>query len=172
MENLTPEQKQRVTQWIQAGSGLADIQKRLREEFNVSLTYMDVRLLVIEMGLSVKEKAKQVAANKNLGKGPPSPAPGNELQDDGLDDGEQEGNAPDQAGAGLAQVSVTVDRIVKPGALVSGNVTFGDGVSMVWSLDQFGRLALSGGKAGYKPSQQDLVAFQSQLRRVLEQKGF
>ena len=69
-------------------------------------------------------------------------------------------------------MTVTVDRIVKPGTLVSGNVTFSDGVGMGWGLDQFGRLALSGGKAGYKPSQQDLAAFQSQLRRVLEQKGF
>ena len=172
MANLTPEQKKSVTEWIQTGSGLSDIQKRLRDELGVSLTYMDVRLLVIEMGLSVKEKAKQVPANKDLGKGP-SAVPGSSRQDDDLGDDGQVGNAPpDQPDSGSSQVSVSVDRIVKPGALVSGTVTFAGGVNMGWSLDQFGRLALSGGKAGYKPSQQDVAAFQVQLRRVLEQKGF
>ena len=51
MANLTPEQKQSVTQWIQDGSGLSDIQKRLRDEFSVSLTYMDVRMLVDDLKL-------------------------------------------------------------------------------------------------------------------------
>jgi hypothetical protein len=168
MADLTPEQKQSVKGWVAEGSGLSDIQKRLRESFGVSLTYMDVRLLVIEMGLIVKEKVKQVAAaDKNLGKGnPPRP------QDAGLDDEEVGEGEQGQPGAGLSRVTVSLHRIVKPGSLVSGDVTFGDGVSMGWSLDQFGRLALSGGKAGYKPSQQDLLEFQAQLRRVLEQKGF
>jgi hypothetical protein len=171
MENLTPEQKKSVTEWVQEGSNLADVQKRLREEFSISLTYMDVRLLVIEMGLKVKEKVRPVSVDKDLSKGP-SPASGSQSQDEDWGDEEQGGGPQNPPGTGSTKVTVTVDRIVKPGTLVSGNVTFSDGVSMGWGLDQFGRLALSGGKAGHKPSQQDLMAFQTQLRRLIEQKGF
>jgi hypothetical protein len=163
MEGLTPEQKKCVVQWVKDGSNLSDVQKRLRTEFNLSLTYMDVRLLVIELGLTVKEKAQPAAPAKGVDKRSSPPKDGAPQRDDWDQD---EPPGPDST------VSVTVDRIVKPGTLVSGNVTFSDGVSMGWGLDQFGRLALSGGKPGYKPSQQDVAAFQMQLRRLLEQKGF
>ena len=41
-----------------------------------------------------------------------------------------------------------------------------------WTLDQFGRLALSGGEEGYKPSEEDVVEFQKQLDGALRGKGF
>jgi hypothetical protein len=69
-------------------------------------------------------------------------------------------------------VSVDLDRVVKPGSLVSGRVTFSDGVSAGWSLDQLGRLALETSQPGYRPGREDLEAFQVELRRVLEKKGF
>lgn len=172
MAELTPEQKKTVAQWIQEGCSLADVQRRLRDELGTSLTYMDVRLLVIELGLSVREKSKPAAPAKDAGKaGDRAAAPQQDGQWDG-DEGEDELPAVDAPGAGGARVSVSLDRIVKPGALVSGTVSFSDGVSLGWALDQFGRLGLTGGKPGYKPSQQDLMAFQSELRRLLEQKGF
>jgi hypothetical protein len=78
---------------------------------------------------------------------------------------------PARPGKG-GSVSVSVDRVVKPGSLVSGTVRFSDGVSGSWFLDRLGQLALQTAKQGYKPSGSDLHAFQSELRKALERSGF
>ena len=44
--SLTPEQKQAVSDWIAAGDNLSAVQKKLSEQFKVSMTYRDVRFLV------------------------------------------------------------------------------------------------------------------------------
>ena len=44
--SLTPEQKQIVSTWVTAGDNLSAVQKKLFVEFNITLTYMDVRFLV------------------------------------------------------------------------------------------------------------------------------
>ena len=67
---------------------------------------------------------------------------------------------------------VTVDRVMKAGSLASGTVVFSDGVSASWMLDQMGRLAVQAGKPDYRPSEQDLAAFQDELRAALETQGF
>ena len=69
-------------------------------------------------------------------------------------------------------VSVKVANVARPGALVSGNVTFSDGNSAEWSLDQTGRLGLSPKQPGYKPSPADLEAFQLELQDALQKLGF
>jgi len=65
-----------------------------------------------------------------------------------------------------------VDQVARPGALVSGQVSFTDGNSAEWYLDQFGRLGLAPKQTGYKPSQQDLMAFQTELQSELAKLGF
>src|SRR5258707_953959 len=54
---LTPEQKQAVSTWVAEGSSLSLIQKKLREQFQVSMTYMEVRFLVDDLGLELKSTA-------------------------------------------------------------------------------------------------------------------
>jgi hypothetical protein len=170
MADLTQEQKQTVAGWVRDGAGLAEVQSKLRDSFGVSLTYMDVRLLVLELGLKVREAVKPVPA-PDLSKPGPAPrtAPNEPNDDEGAWDGPEPAGLPP---AGGAKVSVSVDRLIKPGSVVSGSVTFSDGVTASWGIDQFGRLMLSASRPGYKPSQNDVLAFQSQLRKVLEQKGF
>jgi len=152
---LTAEQKQTVERWIKEGLGLSDIQKKLLAELGISLTYMDVRLLVIDLGLNVKDKAVVSTTAKPLDKTGPGPAV----------------MEPDRA-AGLSRVTVDVDRVMRPGSLVSGTVRFSDGVTATWMLDQLGRLALDAGKKKYTPSEPDVEAFQEELRKVLERQGF
>jgi hypothetical protein len=171
MADLTQEQKQQVAQWAKEGARLADIQKRIREELGVSMTYMDARLLVIEMGLELKDVARPVAKPPAA----PAPVPGRAgpaaaSRGDAGDDGDADEPEGD-AGLGAA-VQVEVDRIMKPGSLVSGSVKFSDGTNATWALDQLGRLALGGTGPGYKPSQQDIVEFQVQLRKLLETRGY
>ena len=45
---LDDSQKQTVRQWIEEGLKVADIQVKLAEEFDITMTYMEVRFLVDE----------------------------------------------------------------------------------------------------------------------------
>jgi hypothetical protein len=158
---LTDAQKQTVKQWVKDGCGLSEIQKRISEELGVSMTYMDVRFLVIDLGVAVKDKQpSRSGAAADLG----SAAAGSSAQPDLEEDLV---GGPSQGG-----VSVDVDRVQKAGSLVSGQVVFSDGVKASWSLDQFGRLAIEGARPGYRPSQEDLAAFQEKLRAALERQGY
>ena len=53
--SLTPEQAAAVSSWVAAGDNLSAIQKKLREQFSVALTYMDVRFLVDDLNLQLKD---------------------------------------------------------------------------------------------------------------------
>jgi hypothetical protein len=69
-------------------------------------------------------------------------------------------------------VSVSVDQIAKPGAVVSGKVTFSDGQTADWYLDQTGRLGVVPKQAGYKPSAADVQDFQLALQQEVAKLGY
>jgi len=177
---LTPEQKQAVSDWIAAGDNLSAVQKKLSEQFKVSMTYRDVRFLVDDLGLELKNPAPK-ADTSDVSKAtvPPAgaaaagpaglPADEADLPPEGYpeDDG-----VPAQAPAGAGTFSLEVDRIMRPGTMVSGAVTFSDGVSGKWALDQQGRLMLETPQQGYKPSPADIQAFQRELQVQLQRHGY
>jgi hypothetical protein len=70
------------------------------------------------------------------------------------------------------RVTVGVDTVARPGAMVSGSVTFSDGQKGTWYLDQFGRLGVSAEKQGYKPSPADVESFQTELEKELAKLGY
>jgi hypothetical protein len=69
---LTPEQKQSVSEWVAAGDNLYAVQKKLAEQFKVSMTYMDVRFLVDDLNLELKDPAPKADAS-DVSKGLPRP---------------------------------------------------------------------------------------------------
>src|SRR3954469_18740161 len=71
--SLTPEQAAAVSSWVTAGDNLSTIQKKLREHFSVALTYMDVRFLVDDLNLQLKDAPKKVDAS-DVSKAQPKPA--------------------------------------------------------------------------------------------------
>ena len=71
--SLTPEQKAAVSSWVAAGDNLSAVQKKLTEQFKVSLTYRDVRFLVDDLNLELKDPAPKVDAS-DVSKTPPPPA--------------------------------------------------------------------------------------------------
>jgi hypothetical protein len=161
-------QQQAVRAWIAGGAGLSEVQKRLQAEFNLAMTYMDVRLLALELGAEVQDKPEP----RQSAKAPAAPAEAEAPDGDGLDDGEDEVAQEVPAGGG-GRATVTLDRVVQAGALASGTVAFSDGVQAKWMLDQMGRLALTAaGKPGYRPSQEDVRAFQLELQRKLGSQGY
>jgi hypothetical protein len=147
--NLDETQKKKVAAWIEEGLKLAEIQKRLETEFGLRVTYLDVRLLVDDLKLKPKDPVPPPKPPA-----PPEPNPG---------------LAPAAVPAG--KISVSVDQLTRPGALVSGKVTFSDGKSAEWILDQSGRLGVVPAEKGYKPSPPDLQEFQIALQAELQKLG-
>ncbi|MBK1791506.1 hypothetical protein [Persicirhabdus sediminis] len=139
--SLSPEQVEQISQWIDGGCQLAELQKKIDAELGIRITYMDTRFLVSDLGLEIKSPTEEKVA----------------------------ADAPLQQKVATGHVTVSVDEIVKPGALVSGQVEFADGERAIWYLDQEGRLGLDADTPGYQPSENDVMSFQTQLQSLLQQ---
>lgn len=163
---LNEAQQKAVAVWITEGAKLSEIQNRLAKEFSLRLTYMEVRLLVDDLKLKPKdpEPPKPVA--------PPPAASAPKSPSDLAVSPEPVEELPPLPETGAGSVSVTVDQLTRPGAIVSGKVTFSDGMSADWYLDQTGRLGLVSKQAGYKPSHGDVQQFQMALEREMAKLGY
>lgn len=175
--SLTPEQTAAVASWVAAGDNLSAIQKKLIEQFKVTLTYREVRFLVDDLNLALKDAAPKVDASDvtkaqpAAAAGKPAPAAG----DDATAGAEADfGSDPDDIPAGAANVTVTLDKVVlTPGALASGDVTFSDGVTGKWIVDNQGRPGFTKiSQPGYRPTPADGEAFMQQLSAALQKRGF
>jgi hypothetical protein len=192
--SLTPAQKKTVASWVEAGDNLSTIQKKLADEFKLSLTYRDVRFLVDDLNLEIKDAAPKIDTSdvtKAQPAPPPaaSPKPGAEKKgflekakeklglgdakpasEDGMEDEEVFEDLPDENAGG---VSVSIDSVTLiPSALASGSVTFSDGVTAKWIVDQYGRPGFTEvSKPGYRPTAADGQAFVRQLSAALQQRG-
>ena len=170
--NLDEAQRQQVAKWIEEGLKLSEIQNKLGSEFGLRMTYMEVRFLIDDLKLKPKDKEPPPApvlakATSPAGAGAGPAAPGKQpapLPED-------EADLVDEPLPGGTNVSVSVDQVTRPGALVSGKVSFSDGQSADWYLDQMGRLGVVAKQQGYKPSQTDLMAFQAELQNQLARMG-
>jgi hypothetical protein len=197
---LTPEQKKTVSEWVAAGDNLSTIQNRLRESFQVSLTYRDVRFLVDDLNLELKDAAPKVDATdvtKAAAAPAPSPAPRAAapekkgffdkakeklglakeepaVEEPGMDDGELPPEDLEEAMPAGGGVSVSVDKVTLiPGAVASGSVTFSDGVTGKWMVDQYGRPGFTQiSQDGYRPKPADAQAFMQELSMALQKQGF
>lgn len=161
--NLDEAQRQRVAQWVGQGIKLSEIQTRLNSEFGLRLTYMEVRFLVDDL--------KVIPKDPDPPKPPPAPTPAPETRTGS--DAAPPGSIPPPASplSGQGSVSVTVDQLARPGALVSGKVTFSDGNTAEWYMDQTGRLGLVAKQPGYRPPASDVPQFQAALEAELAKLG-
>ncbi|HEY5911858.1 MAG TPA: hypothetical protein VJA21_14745 [Verrucomicrobiae bacterium] len=160
---LDEAQRKKVAAWVAEGLKLSEIQNRLSSELGLRLTYMEVRMLVDDLKLVPKdlEPAKPAGPLLNAGAASAAPPAGKA--------GAKE--APVAAPSPTGGVSVTVDQLTRPGAVVSGKVTFSDGNRADWYFDQTGRLALASQQPGYRPPAEDLQQFQAALDAELSKLG-
>jgi hypothetical protein len=158
--NLDEGQRRKVAEWIEQGLKLSEIQSRIGKDFGVSMTYMDVRFLIDD--LKLKPKDVEPVPMPTLNSGKPAAAPASTAPTAGA--------APAEAANGT--VSLSVDHVARPGAIVSGRVTFSDGQGAAWLIDQMGRPGLVPDQQGYRPSQPDIVQFQTKLQDELAKLGF
>ncbi|NBR87580.1 MAG: hypothetical protein EBY09_10825 [Verrucomicrobia bacterium] len=164
--NLTDAQKQQISTWLDEGLKVADVQKKMIAELGVTMTYMEVRFLLDDLRLKPKdpEPPKAPAAASPIAPasaGTSAPA------------GAAAGLVPDAAApVPGGRTSVTVDKLARPGTVVSGKVTFSDGQKADWYLDEMGRPGLVPAQKGYRPTQTDIMEFQDLLQVELQKLGF
>ena len=168
--HLDESNKQKVAAWIAEGLKLSEIQSRLAAELGVTMTYMEIRFLVDDLKLTPKDQPAPQPVQQLSTPGAPAGAsrPDSPLPEAGAED-----DALDPTPGGLpGKISVSVDHVARPGALVSGSVTFSDGNTAAWYLDQAGRLGIVPKVAGYRPPPQDVQTFQMELQNELAKLGF
>ena len=185
--SLTDEQSAAVRQWAEDGADLAAIQQRLDEEFEVRLSFMDTRFLIADMGVELAEEAE------------PEPEPETDAEPEALasatqadetveaevfDDpaenieqaaesaGADEHSPEDDGEAESASATVTISEVQRPGVMISGTVTFDGGGRAEWHLDQMGQLGMKPETEEFRPSPAQMRAFQLELQKAAQQKGF
>jgi hypothetical protein len=192
--SLTPEQKKAIAAWVTAGDNISAVQKKLSDEFKLSMTYRDVRFLVDDLNLQLKDAAPKVDTS-DITKAQPPPAaaapkgasekkgfldkakeklglgqgaPTDEADEEPIDE-----DFEDLPAAGASSVHVTLDSVTLiPSALASGTVAFSDGVTGKWIVDQYGRPGFTEiSKPGYRPSPADSQAFVRELSAALQKRG-
>ena len=140
------ERKPIVAQLLKEGRSLSEIQDFLRKEKGYSITYMELRLLLSEMP-DAKLPEKETPKAPSL---PPEPKP-----------------AETGTAAG-GKLSISVDQIPAPGAMLSGYARFASGAKAHWFLDEMGRLGLEPELGSGKPTQKDMQEFAAELKRLLQ----
>ncbi len=189
---LSEEQKKVVATWVAAGDNLSAIQRKLTDQFKVSMTYKDVRFLVDDLNLQLKDPPPKADTNlKGGAAGPRDEPPGKKGFFDkakeklglGKEASPAEADDEDLAGdgelgelepAGSSAVSVTVDKVTLiPGAVASGTVRFSDGVTGKWVVDNYGRPGFTEmSKPDYRPTPADAQSFVRELSQSLQKRGY
>jgi hypothetical protein len=167
--NLDEAQRKTVAEWIAQGLKLSEIQTRLGSELGIRLTYMEARLLVDDLKLTPKDPEPPKHSDTVLspsagmpaaGAGSPVTGPGGAIP------------KPAQPAGVPGKVTLSMDQLTRPGAVVSGKVTFSDGNTAAWQIDQTGQLGMIPPTPGYRPPASDVQPFQMALEAELAKLGF
>lgn len=163
-KKLSEDQVLLISQWAANGAQLTDIQKRLEDEMEFRLSYMDTRFLILDLGVEIRNLAQEQAETEQseqdeVAKSESDAKNGEELTEDDIE------VLPPSAGG---NVTVSVDDIARPGLMASGRVTFAGGQGGMWYVDEMGRLGIDPEVEGYQPSEADIMAFQRELQLVMD----
>ncbi|HEV2691707.1 MAG TPA: hypothetical protein VG347_02315 [Verrucomicrobiae bacterium] len=167
---LDDNQKQTVTKWIAEGAKLSEVQSRLASELGIKLTYMEARFLVDDLKLTPKDPEPPKVVAPPAAPAKPANATASPLTTTPVPEGEIP--VADEVLPPVSNVVVSVDKITRPGALISGKVNFSDGQIADWYLDQTGRLGVVPKQQGYKPTAADVQEFQLALQQEVAKLGY
>lgn len=138
------QQNDLIIRRIAEGFSLSDIQKELENDHQVVMTYMDLRMLVADLEdiQWKKEEAEEPEAEEEV----------------------QEAVEPKD------EIEVNISSIVRPGCVLSGDVTFRSGIKADWYVDQYGRMGMDP-KGEETPTESELQEFQQALQMQVAQRG-
>jgi len=175
MEQISNQQRdQFIMDSLNQGMSLSDVQKALDSDFGLKMTYLELRMLALQLQVDWhkqdKKKPEPAASPQDASAaGDISSAP--EDAADGADEfAEEEAEMPaaDRQGPDLSRTKVTVSKLVRPGTSLSGEVEFDSGAKGEWYVDQMGRLGLELAEGSSQPNQNDIMLFQLALRKQLQ----
>ncbi|MFO7820453.1 MAG: hypothetical protein R6V56_00100 [Lentisphaeria bacterium] len=133
---------------LNEGKSLSEVQRILADEHDVNMTYFDLRMMAADL---------KVKWDKQEDKKTVTEASAEKLLD------EQQPQQP-EGGSGT---QVTVDKVTRPDALMSGTVKFKSGASGKWFIDHSHQLGLAPDSGSGEPTQDDVVEFQKELQKVV-----
>lgn len=158
-----------IAEKVPEGYSLSKIQDMLKEQ-NVHITFMELRLLASEIEENVWKKTEKEEPAQEPAPAEPVPTEENAIPAEPADLPEEAAPEAPSAenenadGKVRGKTVVEVSKIARPGAVASGTVKFGSGVTAEWILDQMGRLGLDNPSG--KPDQQDIQEFQVELQKA------
>lgn len=173
--DFTDAQKQKVNEWAAEGLSLGEIQDCLAKEFDLKITYMNMHLLMLDLGVTLKadepepepepEPVPEVPAAPEAAAAEAQPAaePAAPASTPDAPDAEPVAEEP--------FVQVEVSDVAVPGTMASGSVTFSDGEGGTWFVNTEGRLSLDPKTPGYEPDEANVMAFQQELQRLARGRG-
>ena len=147
MANFSQEQIAQMHEWVKQIHSISEFQSKLNTAFDMHLTYLETRFLMDDLDLQLASEPKDKV----------NPQEDTEMK---------EAQIPEAIGG---SVQVDIDPVTRPGMVFNGSVTFSDGQKGFWSLDQLGRISLKPAQQGYRPSQEDVTAFQESLQQQLSE---
>lgn len=150
-----------ISEKLNEGFSLGEVQRQLAEEYGENLTYLDLRLIAAELDVDWEQQDEQSTAKEGAG----------QVIDEGQNrQGEASGleGAEQEPAAGSGGTQVTVDKVTRADALMSGTVSFASGAKAKWFIDHTQQLRLAPEEGSEKPTQDDIVEFQQELQRVLQ----
>lgn len=164
-KSLSDEQISQIQSWADGGDVLSDIQLKLAETFELKATYLETRFLLEDLKIELlptpepkkeEEEVPEEVAEETTGESEATPAAD---------------EAPAPAPTGDESATVTIDKVLRPEALISGRVVFNGGEAAAWWLDQMGRLGFEPDSKDFKPSEAQAMAFQKELQLAVQSSG-
>ena len=147
MANFSQEQIAQMREWVKQVRSVSEFQAKINEALHTHLTYLETRFLMDDLDLQLMSEAE-----------PKEETPAAST--------DKEATASENISG---SVQVSVDPVTRPGMVFNGSVTFSDGQKGSWGLDQLGRISLKPEQHGYRPSQEDVAAFQQCLQQQLSE---
>ena len=155
-----------MAQALAEGKSLSEIQTLVNNEFSLNMTYMDIRIIASTLDVDWQ---KVSPAPQKAEPAPPASDPEAAVEEesapaDAAGEEEEDEMPPLPQPSGKTQIDFS--KLARPGMMVSGSVTFANGSTAEWFLDNMGRLGLEN-LNGDQPSQEDVQDFQITLQHEL-----
>jgi hypothetical protein len=166
-KSLSDEQISQIQSWADAGDVLSDIQMKVNSELEIKATYLETRFLLEDLKIELLPTPEPKKEKEDVPEEPVGETAEGAVPEDGAAPAEEEAPAP----TGDESATVTLDKVLRPEALVSGRVVFNGGESAAWWLDQAGRLGFEPDNADFKPTDAQAMAFQKELQVAVQESG-
>ena len=165
-KSLSDEQISQIQSWADGGDVLSDIQLKLTETFEIKATYLETRFLLEDLKIELQPTPEPKKEEEEA----PEEVAGAASEDEAEADAIPEG-VPAPEPTGDESATVTIDKVLRPQALISGRVVFNGGEAAAWWLDQMGQLGFEPDSTDFKPSEGQAMAFQKELQVAVQESG-